>query len=252
MFGSVAKTYYAEKLGIDPKDIFVVSIMPCTAKKYEAQRPELSASGYPDIDVALTVRELARMIRKNGILFNQLPDEEFDSPFGLGSGAGTIFGVTGGVMEAALRFAAEKITGKELESVDFHDVRGVAGIKEAQYELNGNTVRVAVASGLANAKELLNMIKSGEKTYDFVEIMACPGGCVNGGGQPIQPSSVRNTVDIRAERAKGLYEDDKNLPKRKSQDNDDVKTLYAEYLGEPGGHKAHKILHTHYTKREKY
>ena len=252
MFGAVAKTYYAEKLGIDPKNIFVVSIMPCTAKKYEAQRPELSASGYPDIDVTLTVRELARMIRKNGILFNQLPDEEFDSPFGLGSGAGTIFGATGGVMEAALRFAVEKVTGQNLEKPEFHEVRGVEGIKEAEYDLNGNVIKVAVVSGLTNAKELLDMVKSGEKYYDFIEVMACPGGCVNGGGQPIQPSNVRNVIDIRAERAKGLYQDDANLPKRKSQDNDDVKALYEEYLGEPGGHKAHEILHTHYTKREKY
>ncbi|MBR4941538.1 MAG: iron hydrogenase small subunit, partial [Clostridia bacterium] len=193
---------------------------------------------------------LARMIRKNGILFNQLPDEEFDSPFGLGSGAGTIFGATGGVMEAALRFAVEKVTGTSLEKPEFHEVRGVEGIKEAQYDLNGNIVKVAVVSGLTNAKELLDMIKSGEKYYDFIEVMACPGGCVNGGGQPIQPSHVRNSVDIRAERAKGLYQDDQNLPKRKSQDNEDVKALYEEYLGEPGGHKAHEILHTHYTKRE--
>ncbi len=253
MFGSVAKTYYAEKMGIDPKDIFVVSIMPCTAKKFEATRVDHSAvKGIPDIDVALTVRELARMIRKNGIDFANLPDGEYDAPFGLGSGAGTIFGATGGVMEAALRTVAEIVTGKPLEKRDFVDVRGVEGIKEAEYELAGTKVRVAVASGLANAKKLLNLVKSGEKKYDFIEIMACPGGCVNGGGQPIVPASVRNFTDIRAVRAAGLYKDDLQLPVRKSHENKDVKQVYTEYFGKPGSHKAHVILHTGYTPREKY
>ncbi|MCL2509028.1 MAG: NADH-dependent [FeFe] hydrogenase, group A6 [Oscillospiraceae bacterium] len=253
MFGSLAKTYYAEKMGIDPKDIFVVSVMPCTAKKFEAMRMEHTAvKGLPDIDVVLTVRELARMLKKSGVIFSDLPDGEYDTPFGLGSGAGTIFGATGGVMEAALRTAVRAVTGKEAESIDFMDVRGTDGIKEATYDLDGNVVRVAVASGIANAKKLLDAVKSGEKQYDFIEIMACPGGCVNGGGQPIQPANVRNTTDIRATRAAGLYEDDKNLPVRLSHENSDVKQVYAEYLGEPNSHKAHEILHTGYVVRNRF
>ncbi len=253
MFGAVAKTYYAEKMGIDPKDIYVVSVMPCTAKKFEAERMDHTAvKGLADIDAVITVRELARMIKKAGILFNQLPDEEYDAPFGLGSGAGTIFGATGGVMEAALRTAYETLTGEELEKLEFNEVRGVEGIKEATYTIAGNEIKVAVTSGTANAKKLLEMIKSGEKSYDFIEVMACPGGCVNGGGQPIQPASVHNNVDIRAKRAAGLYNDDKNLPVRKSHMNPDVKAIYAEYFGEPNSHKAHEILHTGYVKRPKY
>ena len=253
MFGSVAKTYYAEKMGIDPKDIYVVSVMPCTAKKFEAERNDNTAvAGLPDIDAVITVRELARMIKKAGILFNQLPDEEYDAPFGLGSGAGTIFGATGGVMEAALRTAYETLTGEELSALEFNEVRGVEGIKEATYTIAGNEISVAVTSGTANAKKLLEMIKSGEKTYDFIEVMACPGGCVNGGGQPIQPASVHNNVDIRAKRAAGLYNDDKSLPIRKSHENPDVKAIYAEYFGEPNSHKAHEILHTTYVARPKY
>ncbi len=253
MFGSVAKTYYAEKMGIDPKDIYVVSVMPCTAKKFEAERLDHTAvEGLADIDAVLTVRELARMIKKAGILFRALPDEQFDAPFGLGTGAGTIFGATGGVMEAALRTAYEVLTKEELKELDFHDVRGVKGIKEATYNIAGNEINVAVCSGTANAKQLLEMIKSGEKSYDFIEIMACPGGCVNGGGQPIQPASVHNNTDIKAARAAGLYADDKALPLRKSHENPDVKAIYAEYFGEPNSHKAHEILHTAYTKRNKY
>ena len=254
MFGSVAKTYYAEKMGLDPKDIFVVSVMPCTAKKFEAERTDHSAvAGLPDIDASITVRELARMIKKAGINFRMIPDAEFDSPFGLASGAGTIFGATGGVMEAALRTAYEVVTGNELEDfATFSAVRGVEGVKEATYNLNGTEVKVAVASGLANAKKVLEMVKSGEKKYDFIEIMACPGGCVNGGGQPIVPASVSNFVDVRAERAKGLYKDDENLPLRKSHKNPDVKAVYDEFFGEPGSHKAHHILHTGYTERTKY
>jgi len=253
MFGSVAKTYYAKKMGIDPKDIFVVSIMPCTAKKFEAERLDHTAvEGLADIDVALTVRELARMIKKSGITFTTLEDGEFDAPFGLGSGAGTIFGATGGVMEAALRTASEVLTGKALENLEFSGVRGVEGIKEATYNIAGNEIKVAVTSGLANARLVLDMVKSGEKKYDFIEIMACPGGCVNGGGQPIQPASVRNNVDIRALRAEGLYKDDVNLPVRKSHENLDVKKLYDDYLDKPGSHKAHEILHTAYTVRSKY
>ena len=254
MFGSVAKTFYAEKMGIDPKDIFVVSVMPCTAKKFEAERVDHSAvKGLADIDASITVRELARMIKKAGINFNNIPDMEFDAPFGLGSGAGTIFGATGGVMEAALRTAYEVVTGNELtDMATFKAVRGVEGVKEASYDLNGVTVNVAVASGLANAKKVLEMVKSGEKSYDFIEVMACPGGCVNGGGQPIVPAVVRNNVDVRAVRAAGLYKDDEGLPVRKSHQNADVKAIYDEYFEKPGSHKAHEILHTGYTVREKY
>ena len=254
MFGSVAKTYYAEKMGIDPAMIFVVSVMPCTAKKFEAERVDHTAvEGLADIDASITVRELARMIKKAGINFKNIPDMEFDAPFGLGSGAGTIFGATGGVMEAALRTAYEVVTGNELTDLTtFKAVRGVEGVKEASYDLNGVTVNVAVASGLANAKKVLDMVKSGEKSYDFIEIMACPGGCVNGGGQPIVPASVRNFEDVRALRAAGLYNDDENLPVRKSHKNPDIKAIYDEFFGEPGSHKAHDILHTGYTERAKY
>ena len=254
MFGSVAKTFYAQKMGIDPENIFVVSVMPCTAKKFEAERVDHSAvKGLADIDASITVRELARMIKKAGINFKNIPDMEFDAPFGLGSGAGTIFGATGGVMEAALRTAYEVVTGNELTDLTtFKAVRGVEGVKEASYDLNGVTVNVAVASGLANAKKVLDMVKNGEKNYDFIEIMACPGGCVNGGGQPIVPASVRNFTDIRAVRAAGLYNDDEGLPVRKSHQNEDVKAIYEEFFGEPGSHKAHEILHTGYTVRTKY
>ena len=255
MFGAVAKTYYAEKLGVDPSKIFSVSIMPCTAKKFEAERLDHTAvKGLADVDVSLTVRELARMIKKAGINFNAIPDDEFDAPFGLGSGAGTIFGATGGVMEAALRYAYEAVMGTELPNYEvFNDVRGVEGVKEASYELkDGFVLKVAVASGLANAKKLLEMVKSGEKEYHFIEIMACPGGCVNGGGQPIVPASFKHFNDVRAIRAAGLYKDDENLPVRKSQDSEDVKAIYKEFFGEPGSHKAHEILHTAYTKRDIY
>ncbi len=251
MFGAVAKTWYAEKMGIDPKDIFVVSIMPCTAKKFEIGRDGQDASGYPDTDVALTTRELARMIKRAGINFTELPDEEFDAPLGIGSGAGTIFGATGGVMEAALRTAVAVVTGKEAEKVEFEAVRGTDGVKEAEYDLNGLKVKVAVASGLNNAKKVLDMVKSGEKDYTFIEIMGCPGGCVNGGGQPVQPASVRNFVDLKALRAAALYKDDENLPLRKSHENPVVKTLYNEYFEKPGSHKAHEVLHTHYVARKK-
>lgn len=251
MFGAVAKTWYAEKMGIDPKDIFVVSIMPCTAKKFEIHRDGQSASGYPDTDVSLTTRELAKMIKRAGLNFTELPDEEFDAPLGIGSGAGTIFGATGGVMEAALRTAVETITGKTAETIEFTDVRGTEGVKEAEYDINGLKVKVAVASGLVNARKVLDMIKSGEKDYTFIEIMGCPGGCVNGGGQPIQPASVRNFVDLKGLRAAALYKDDENLPIRKSHENPVIKTLYDEYFEKPGSHRAHEILHTHYVARPK-
>lgn len=252
MFGALTKTYYAEKAGIDPKDIFVVSIMPCTAKKFEIGRDNQAAAGCPDIDVSLTTRELASMIKQAGIVFTDLPDETFDPVFGIASGAGHIFGATGGVMEAALRTVAEIVTGKPLAKVEFNDVRGVEGIKEAEYDLAGTKVKVAVTSGLENASKLLDMIKSGEKDYAFVEVMACPGGCVNGGGQPHQPGYVRNTIDLRAERAKALYGEDSSMELRKSHENPNVKEIYSSYLEKPGSHKAHEILHTTYVKREIY
>ena len=252
MFGAVAKTWYAEKNNLDPKDIFVVSIMPCTAKKFECGREDQSASGYPDVDVALTTRELIRMIERAGIDFTALPDEEFDAPLGIATGAGVIFGATGGVMEAALRTAVETLTGEELKKLEFEEVRGVEGIKKATYNVAGMDINVAIASGLANAKALMEKIKSGEEKFHFVEVMACPGGCVNGGGQPTQPASVRNFVDVRAVRAKSLYQEDENLPLRKSHESPVVKELYDTYFGEPGSHKAHEVLHTTYVKREKF
>lgn len=249
MFGAIVKSYYAEKMGIDPKNIVSVSIMPCTAKKFEIGRDDQAGAGVPDVDIALTTRELARMIERAGIQFTALPDEKFDDPLGTSTGAGVIFGATGGVMEAALRTAVEKLTGKELKALDFTDVRGTQGIKEASYEVAGMNVKVAVASGLANARELLNKVKNGEADYQFIEIMGCPGGCVNGGGQPQQPASVRNFTDIQALRAKVLYDLDSSRPLRKSHENPVIKEIYANYLGEPGSHKAHELLHTTYVKR---
>ena len=249
MFGAVVKTYYAEKMGWDPKDIFFVSAIPCTAKKFEVGRPGQSAAGVPDVDVAITTREVGRMISKAGIDFKALDDDNFDIPFEIGSSAGAIFGATGGVMEAALRTAAEVIEGKPLESLDFNEVRGVEGVKLASYKLGDITLNVAVASGTANAKKVLDAVKAGELDVQFIEIMACPGGCVNGGGQPTQPAVVRETIDLRAVRAAVLYNDDKNSDLRKSHENSAVKKLYDEYLGEPNSHKAHELLHTHYVKR---
>ncbi len=249
MFGAIAKSYYAEKMGIDPHDIVTVSVMPCTAKKFEIGRADQAANGVPDMDYSITTRELARMIKRAGIRFTELPDESFDLPLGLGTGAAVIFGATGGVMEAALRTAVETLTGEELGKLDFTDVRGVEGVKEATYEVAGLTVNVAVASGLANAAKVLDMVKSGEKNYHFIEIMACPGGCVNGGGQPQQHASVRNFVDLRAERAKVLYSLDKDAKLRKSHENPAIIELYETYLGKPGSHRAHELLHTSYVKR---
>ena len=249
MFGATVKTYYAEKMGLDPKNIVVVAVMPCTAKKFEIGRDDENAAGIPDVDFAITTRELARMIDKAGLKFTQLPDEKFDEPLGLSTGAAVIFGATGGVMEAALRTAVETLTGEELKSLDFTDVRGTQGIKEASYDVAGMTVKVAVASGLANAKELLKKVESGEADYHFIEIMGCPGGCVNGGGQPQQPGYIRNTVDIRALRAKVLYDIDADMPIRKSHENPAIKAIYNEYFGEPGSEKAHHVLHTTYVKR---
>ncbi len=249
MLGAVAKTYYAEKLGIKPEDMVVVSIMPCTAKKFEIGRDDENAAGVPDVDYVLTTRELARMIRRAGLKFTALPDEDFDNPLGLSAGAGDIFGATGGVMEAALRTAYCWLTGKNEEVVEFHEVRGVDGIKRASIDVNGTEIKVAVASGLANAKELLKKVESGEEKVDFIEIMGCPGGCVNGGGQPQQPASVRNFEDIRVLRAKALYDEDAAKSLRLSHLNSDVQKLYEEYLEKPGSHRAHEILHTSYVKR---
>ncbi len=252
MFGAVLKSYYAEKMGIDPAKIFVVSVMPCTAKKFESQRSELAATGYPDVDVVLTTRELARMIREAGIDFTELPERHFDDPMGEASGAAVIFGATGGVMEAALRYLVELLEGKPLEKVEFEAVRGVEGVKEATLNVAGMEIKAAVAHGTGNARKLLDRMKNGEAQYHFVEVMACPGGCVNGGGQPIQPSQVRSWIDLRAERAKAIYAEDESLPVRKSQDNQNVKKLYEEYFEHPGSHKAHELLHTHYMQRENY
>ena len=252
MFGAVAKTYYAEKMGLDPKNIVVVSIMPCTAKKFEIGRPNQAASGYPDIDIALTTRELARMIKRVGLIFNELPDEEFDAPFGVASGAGLLFGATGGVMEAALRTVSETVLNKPLENLDFKAVRGTKGIKEAKYNLDGTEVRVAVASGLTNADVLLKKIKEGKANYHFIEIMTCPGGCVNGGGQPIHDAYTHRTVNIQAVRAKSIYTADKKMKLRKSHENPFIKEIYENYFGEPNSHKAHEILHTSYVPREKF
>ena len=252
MSGAIIKTWYAEKMGIDPKDIVVVGIMPCTAKKFETKRDDQAASGYPDVDYSLTTRELGRMIESAGIYFKHLPDEEFDNPLGDSTGAAVIFGATGGVMEAALRTAVEKLSGEELKSLDFTEVRGTDGIKEASYTVNGMEIKVCVVSGLANANTIMEKVKNGAADYHFIEIMGCPGGCVNGGGQPIQHAVVRNFVDLRARRAAALYEADKDMPLRKSHESEAVKRLYAEFLGEPGSHKAHEVLHTSYVARPKY
>jgi len=252
MFGAITKTWYAQKMCINPKDIFVVGVMPCTAKKFEVKRPNEDAAGFPDVDVSITTRELARMIKRSGINFNNLPDENFDSPLGTSSGASVIFGATGGVMEAALRTAVEELTGEQLGRLDFTEVRGTEGIKEATYKVGDLQVNVAVASGLANAKIVLEQVASGEKNYHFIEIMGCPGGCVNGGGQPVQPANIRNFVNLKELRASALYKQDSNMPIRKSHENPTLKQIYAEFLEKPGSHKAHQILHTSYVKRSQF
>lgn len=253
MTGAIIKTYYAEKMGIDPADIVVVSVMPCTAKKFETGRDDQAAAGVADVDYALTTRELARMIERAGISFTSLPDEEFDSPLGEDTGAAVIFGATGGVMEAALRTANDWLTGEDNKAVDFKEVRGTAGLKEATYTIGGLEVKVAVASGIASANYVMSQIKDGTAPWHFVEIMCCPGGCVNGGGQPIQPASVRNTVDLKALRAKALYDQDKGMALRKSHQSPAIHQLYADYLTDGfGGEKAHHILHTSYVPRKKF
>lgn len=252
MFGAIAKSYYADKIGIKPEDIYMVTIMPCTAKKFEITREDQAANGVPDIDAVLTTRELARFIKRAGIKFCDLPDGKFDTPLGISTGAGLIFGATGGVMEAALRTVVEIVDKKQLKELDFKEVRGTEGIKEASYTVGGKMVNVAVASGLKNAKKLLDDIKSGKSDYQFVEIMCCPGGCVTGGGQPVQNGETLNTVDVKKERAKAIYAGDKKMTLRKSHENPAIIEVYEKYLGEPGGHRAHELLHTCYQKREQY
>lgn len=252
MFGAILKSYYAQKNNIAPDKIFVVSVMPCVAKKFECGREEMEVNGNRDVDAVISTRELAYMIKQAGIKFTELPDEKFDNPFEEASGAGVIFGATGGVTEAALRTVAEELTGSELENIEFTDVRGTEGIKSAVVPIGKLNIRIAVAHGLGNARTLLNSIKNGEAEYDFVEIMACPGGCVTGGGQPIVSARTQMSVDVKKERAKALYTEDANSSVRKSHENPDIKMLYEEFLGEPGGHKAHELLHTHYTRRSKF
>lgn len=247
MFGALAKTYYAEKEGLDPANIYSVSIMPCTAKKFEAQRPEMNSSGYQDVDVVLTTRELGRMFKQAGIEFADLPEEKYDDPLGISTGAAVIFGATGGVMEAALRTAYELITGDTLAAVDFVDVRGLAGVKEATVKVGDLDVKVAVASGLSNARQLMDALQAGETDYHFIEIMCCPGGCIGGGGQPIPTN-----LEIRGQRIAGIYTADEKMEIRKSHENPAVQQLYEEFLEKPLGHKSHELLHTHYTVRGKY
>lgn len=243
MFGALIKTYYAEKLGKKPQDIMSVAIMPCTAKKYEAKRTELGRDGYQDVDLVLTVAELGRMIRSAGINFADLPESEFDAPFGLGSGAGAIFGVTGGVMEAALRTVYEVVTGETLENIEFDAVRGFEGVKEATIQVGDLPVKVAVAHGLGNARKVMDAVRDGKAEYHFIEIMACPGGCIGGGG-----NVIKNWKKMQP-RYEAVYQEDRRLPLRKSHENQAVQDLYKEFLGEPNGHKSHELLHTTYTDR---
>ncbi len=250
MEGAIIKSYWAEKTGIDPAKIVVVAVMPCTSKKFETSRPEMALNGLRTVDISITTRELARMIKSAGIQFTQLPDEEdFDELVAASSGAAPIFGATGGVMEAALRTAADVLEGKSIENVEYTAVRGIEGIKEATVTLGGKELKVAVASSTGAAKQLIKRIKAGEAEYVFVEVMACPGGCVNGGGQPIVNASTRMDVDPRVARAAGLYAEDADKKIRKSHENPEIKAVYADYLGKPGSHKAHELLHTTYVKR---
>ncbi|MBC8528954.1 iron hydrogenase small subunit [Christensenellaceae bacterium NSJ-44] len=252
MLGAIIKSYYAKQNNIDPAKIFTVSVMPCTAKKFERQRPEMEVEGHEDVDAVITTRELARMIKEAGIDFVNLPDEQFDEVLGDSTGAAAIFGATGGVMEAALRTVYEVVTGKELEDVDFKDVRGIAGVKEAEVDLDGTKVRVAVAHGTGNAKKLLEKVRAGEADYQFIEVMGCPGGCVTGGGQPIVSARVKMDVDPKKVRAAAIYDEDEAMTIRKSHENPSIKKLYEEFLGEPNSHLAHQLLHTHYAARKKY
>ena len=252
MAGAIIKTWYAEKNNIDPANIFVVGVMPCIAKKFEIGRDGQNAAGVPDVDAVITTRELAAMIQRAGLDFVNLPDEEFDNPLGESTGAAVIFGATGGVMEAALRTAAEWISGEAGGPVDFNEVRGMDDVKEATYTIGGTEIKVAITSGLKNAGKLLEQVRNGEKNYHFIEVMACPGGCINGGGQPLQPAQVRNFTDIKGKRAAALYRNDAAKTLRKSHESPAVKAVYAEYFTEPGSHLAHKILHTSYVKRDRF
>jgi len=252
MFGALIKTYFAKKEGINPEKIHVVSVMPCVAKKFERQRIEMKNNGLYDVDSVITTRELSRMIKQANIEFKELEDSDFDNPMGEATGAGAIFGTTGGVMEAALRTAQDALTGKDLEKIEFEQVRGGKGIKKATVNIAGTEIKVVAASGLSNAQKILEEIKSGKADYQFVEIMACPGGCVMGGGQPIRSSKDRNEYDVRKLRADCLYSIDEKSTIRKSHENPTIKKLYKDYLEKPGSHKAHELLHTTYVKREKY
>ncbi len=252
MGGAVIKSYYAQKMGIDPKDIYVVSIMPCTAKKFEKERDEMAVNGLRDVDAVLTTRELARMIKQANIDFNNLPESDFDRVLGESTGAAVIFGATGGVMEAALRTVADVLSGQDLKDIDYECVRGIDGVKEATVCIGGMDIKVAVASGTGNAKKLLEAVRNGEKEYHFIEVMGCPGGCVTGGGQPIVSAQDKLSINPYVLRAKATYAEDAGKPKRKSHENEEVQLLYKEFLGEPNGHKAHELLHTHYHARPKY
>ena len=252
MFGAILKTYYAEKMGIDPDKIYIVSVMPCVAKKYERQRDEMKVNNRRDVDAVITTRELARMIKQANIDFTKLDDKGFDNPMGEATGAAAIFGTTGGVMEAALRTAYELITGDELKQVNFENVRGAKGIKKATVKIGDTEVRVAVAHGLGNARKVSEQIKDGTADFDFLEVMACPGGCIMGGGQPIKSSKTRSTVDVRAKRAEALYSIDEKKAIRKSHENPEMLKIYEEYFGKPGEHKAHELLHTQYNQKNKY
>ncbi|MGI6143311.1 MAG: NADH-dependent [FeFe] hydrogenase, group A6 [bacterium] len=247
MFGAVAKTYYAEKIGLAPEKIYVVSIMPCTAKKFEAQRPEMGHNGIPDVDAVLATRELGKMLKEAGIDFGRLPDEEYDDPMGISTGAAAIFGATGGVMEAALRTAVEVITKEELKDINFTQVRGLEGVKEAALAVGDLQLKVAVVHGLSNARKLMELLAAGKADYHFIEIMCCPGGCIGGGGQPIPVDR-----DVRQARINGIYEVDESLTLRKSHENPAVQQLYKEFLGQPLGEKSHQLLHTTYTPRNAF
>ena len=249
MTGALIKTWYAQKEGIDPNNIVSVSVMPCTAKKFEIKRDDEDAAGLPDVDISITTRELARLIKKAQLNFNRLPEEKFDDAMGVSTGAAVIFGATGGVMEAALRTAADLLTGESQEAIEYTEIRGTEGFKEAVYKVAGMDVKVAVVSGLSNADALLQKVRAGEADYQFIEVMCCPGGCVNGGGQPVQSSVNHSFYDIKKLRAQALYDQDKSMPLRKSHLNPVLQKCYEEFLGEPGSHKAHEILHTSYVKR---
>ena len=252
MFGALIKSYYANKMGINPEKIYTVSVMPCIAKKFERQRPEMQNDGLYDVDNVITTRELSRMIKQANIEFEKLEDSNFDDPMGEATGAGAIFGTTGGVMEAALRTAQDTLTGKSLDKIEFEQVRGGKGIKKATIEIAGKPIKVVAASGLSNARKILDEIKSGKADYQFIEIMACPGGCIMGGGQPIKSSKTRSEVDVRKLRADSIYSIDEKSTIRKSHENPILKKIYEEYLEEPGSYRAEKLLHTNYRKREKY